>query len=127
MNLLHDLCNQTWWPWISLPALLLFAWGLGVLLGKITRAVLTHITKRTAVTWDDALVSRLAGPLNLAWAVVLVSLSAPSLGWTPGMLAGAQRGVKIAFLLTFFWGLWRAVDVVRLAITQSRWLREHLS
>jgi MscS family membrane protein len=35
--------------------------------------------------------------------------------------------VKIALLLTFFWGLWRAVDVVRAAITQSKWLNEHLS
>jgi MscS family membrane protein len=127
MDLLHDLYNQPWWPWVSLPVLLLLAWGVGSLLGRITRAVLTHITKRTAVTWDDALVSRLTGPLNLAWAVVLISLSAPFLGWTTGMLAGTQRGVKIAFLLTFFWGLWRAVDVVRMAITQSRWLHEHLS
>jgi MscS family membrane protein len=127
MNWMRDFGSQPWWPWVSLPVLLLLVWVLGSVLGKITRVVLTHITKRTTVTWDDALVSRLAGPLTLAWTIVLISLSAPFLGWAPRMLAGTQRGVKVAFLLTFFWGLWRAVDVVRAAITQSKWLHEHLS
>jgi MscS family membrane protein len=127
MNLLHDLGNQPWWPWVSLPTLLLLAWGLGSLLGKITRVVLTHITKRTTVTWDDTLVSRLAGPLTLAWSITLISLASPFLGWTPRMLAGTQRGVRLTLLLTFFWGLWRAVDVIRTAITQSKWLHDNLS
>ena len=124
---MQNLYSQPWWPWLSLPGLLLVAWGLGTVLGKITRPILSYLTTRAKITWGDGLFSRLAGPINLAWTLVLVLFAAPWFGWTARLLGHTQRGLKIVFLFAFFWGLWRTIDVIRTAITESRWIRENLS
>jgi MscS family membrane protein len=116
-----------WWPWVAIPGLLLVAYLVGTGLGKLSRMGLSRVAARTAVTWDDTLVARIGGPLTVAWTLLIMSLALPFLELAPRVLSATQRGIRTGFILTFFWGLWRAIDVVRLGITESKWIKEHAS
>jgi len=96
-------------------------------LGKLSRLLFARVAARTAVSWDDDLVARLGGPLTVAWSLLIVTIAAPFLDFSIRVLSATQRGVRTGFILTFFWGLWRSIDVVRLAIAESRWIKDHAS
>jgi MscS family membrane protein len=111
------------WQWLALPALLLIAWALGVLLTRLTRALLRRITSRTMTRWDDALLERIAGPLTLIWAMALSYLALPSLRLHPEVLVLLHRWFKAGLLVVFFWSMARSVDVAREMLGQSSWMR----
>jgi MscS family membrane protein len=117
--------NLAWWQWIALPVLVLIALLFGLLLSRITRAILGRLAARTAATWDDALVSRMAGPLNLAWMLVIIYGGLPWLELSQNVYTSSQRVLHALFLFTIFWVLWRSLDVVAQAIGDLRWSKEH--
>src|SRR4051794_11476029 len=65
--------------------------GAGVLLGRLSRGVLTRLAKRTRNTWDDQLVGRLGGPLTIGWTVALAFLGLPWLRLTTAHDGLARR------------------------------------
>jgi MscS family membrane protein len=85
-----------WWQWAALPIVIALAVILGALLGRIAGAVLARLVRRTSVSWDDRVVSR---------------LSAGTLG----------RLIQAGIFIAFFWGLWRLVDVAAQVLLVSRW------
>ena len=101
-----------WWQWIALPLLFGAALALGRLLAYFVNGALKRLTARTTSTWDDRLVERLGGPLNVVCALVLIYLTAPWLGLYPPAEAYLARLVHAAFFLTLFWIALRAVDAV---------------
>jgi MscS family membrane protein len=111
------------WQWLALPVLLFIAWVAGVLLTRLTRAVLRRITSRTATSWDDALLERIAGPLTLIWAMAVAYLALPSLRLQPDVLALLHRWFQAGLLVVFFWTLARSVDVAREMLGHSTWMR----
>jgi MscS family membrane protein len=117
--------NLAWWQWAALPILALGAWLFGMLLSRVTRAVLGWFAKRTTATWDDELIGRAGAPLTLAWALALVSVGLPWLALSPQARVMAQRFVHGLFLLAFFWMLWRSVDVTAQALGNARWSQQH--
>jgi MscS family membrane protein len=117
--------NLVWWQWATLPGLVLGAGLLGMLLGRVTRAVLGWLAKRTAATWDGALIARAGTPLTLAWALAIVSIGLPWLDLSPQARMLAHRVVHGLFLLAFFWMLWRGVDVAAQAFGSARWAKDH--
>ena len=60
----------------------------GVFLGKITQALLRRLAEKSSSQFDDELVSRLASPLILGWALTVASVLLPWAG-----LAG-QAGTR---------------------------------
>jgi MscS family membrane protein len=117
--------SLAWWQWAALPILLLAAWLAGMLLSRITRALLGWFAKRTAATWDDALIAKAGAPLTLTWALVLTSFALPWLELSAHASALAGRLVHGLFLVVFFWMLWRCVDVTAQALGESRWTKAH--
>lgn len=117
--------NLAWLRWTALPILVLASWLLGMFLGRLTRAVLGWLARRTAATWDDDLIAQSRGPLTLAWSLVIVSVGLPWLDLSPQVRSLAQRTVHGLFLLAFFWMLWRSVDVAAQAIATARWSQDH--
>jgi MscS family membrane protein len=117
--------NLVWWQWAALPVLMLGAWLIGMLLGRVTCAVLGWLAKRTAATWDDALIARAGAPLTLAWTLGVVSIGLPWLELSPQARFLAHRLVHGLFLLDFFWMLWRTVDVAAQALASARWAHDH--
>lgn len=122
---MRDLITQSWWPWLSLPVLLLLAWGGGAILGKVSRLFLTHLSKRTTASWDDDLVLRLAGPLTLLWTLMLVYAVAPWMHWSPKLLGRTQRIFHAGMILVVFWGIWRVIEVIRNLVVGSRVVKEN--
>ena len=116
-----------WWQWLALLPLMALAWAIGRLFGALSRRVLAHLSSRTQSEWDDKLIGRLAGPLTLGWALVwmgafitLLHLNAPA----DDLL---RRSLKALGLITFFWGLWRVVDLAAQGVRVLPWVQERPS
>lgn len=114
-----------YWQWIALPILFLLGFIAGYVLSRATRRVLASIAARTAAAWDDALLTRLGGPLTLAWMLALVYLLLPWLGLylqAEDFVKGLIRG---GYLFIFFWVLSRLIEVWGKLVLTSGWAKEH--
>ncbi|HKE15947.1 MAG TPA: mechanosensitive ion channel family protein, partial [Kofleriaceae bacterium] len=114
-----------YWQWLALPVVLLFAWAIGWLLSRVTRRVLTRITSRTAITWDDEVLRRVPGPLTLAWTLALLYVAFPWLALSQPAQELVDRLLRAAFFVAFFWALARSIDVLRQMIAASPWAGQH--
>jgi len=119
------LTSMTWWPWVVLPTLLLVAWFLGYLLSRLTRALFMRVALRTKLTWDEALVMGMGGPITLAWALALTHVALPWLELSNRLAGGVRRALHHVLLLVVFWAVWRVMDVASTLITGLRWSTEH--
>jgi MscS family membrane protein len=113
-----------WWQWLALVLTIPSAWALAHLLSRATRAVLGRIAARTAATWDDVLVKRLAGPLTLSWFLAICYGVLPWLELSPRTVGWIKRGLHGLLLVALFWALFRVVDVVAEGLKRSRWSRD---
>ena len=112
-----------YWQWLALPLLAVIAWIVARLLMLPVVVVGRRLLKRTAATWDDALLERLRGPLALGLAVLFVYLALPSLLLVAPAESFVQRTLKVIVLVVMFWGGLRAVDVAFSEARHSTWLR----
>lgn len=110
-----------WYQWLLLPLFFAAAWLLGSVVARVLRAVLRRLAARTQVTWDDAVLDRLGGPITLACTFGVALVAAPWL-----LLAARAEGSLVTWLRTgvlvaFFWALTRAVEVVVAQLLASAW------
>ncbi len=112
-----------WWQWLALPLVVLLAWGLGLVLGRLTRALLARLAARTPGRWDAAIVPRVAGPLTLGWGLLVAALLVGPMGLRPRADAAADRVLRVGLLLALFWSLLRVVDIVAANVAASPWAR----
>jgi len=109
------------WQWIGLAVVLVAAWLVGRVAGRLTSATLRRLVHKTSATWDDEIVRRLGAPLTFGWALGIVWLTRPRLELPETMDRLLSRGLRAALLAGSFWGLTRTIDVVAAAVAQSRW------
>ena len=64
------------WLALALPAALLGAWFAGWSLARASRGFLARLAARTTVTWDDAVLARIGGPLTLTWLIAVLHVRA---------------------------------------------------
>jgi MscS family membrane protein len=100
-----------WWQWLAIPVWVAVALGLGALLGALIRWLLGHFARRTATTWDDRLLSRVARPVDALCAIAVFSALEPSLDLDPGATAGVRHVLRALTYLVFFWAGFRSVDL----------------
>ena len=112
-----------WGQWAGVPLFLLVVYFAGVGLSRLGRALATPIARRTASSWDDALLTRIASPLSMAFGLLTARLLLPLLGLYPPAFAFAQRSLRALLFATFFWGLARSVDVGGQLLSSSQWGR----
>jgi MscS family membrane protein len=108
-----------WWQWLALPLAALLALALGWLAGLLTRRGLGHVAARTRTTWDDLLITRLATPITLFWALVVASALRPTLALDAAFHDALGRWLKAGFFLAVFWGAFRAIDVAFGALAEA--------
>ena len=113
------------WQWLVLPLLVTAAWGAGRLFAWATLGLLSRV--RTRTSWDDALLARVGGPLVLAWTLGFAYLLLPWLGLNPPARAFLHATLNAGAVVTFFWALWRTVDVTGCGLAESQWGRESAS
>ena len=114
-----------YWQWIALPAALLAAWFAGWFLARVTRGLLARLAARTRVTWDDAVLARIGGPLTLAWLVVVLHVLLPLLGLSAPAEEHARQVLNALLFFTVFWALMRSVDVLVRVVQDSPWTTQH--
>jgi MscS family membrane protein len=107
----HGPGGLLWWQWLALPLALALAWGLGSLLGWLTRRLLGHFAARTETQWDDLLLGRLARPLTAMWAIAVAFLLEPWLAFGRAVDDRAEHVLRAAAWFVLFWGLSRAAVV----------------
>jgi len=109
------------WQWLALPLLLFGAWGLGRLLGGVTKALLGRLFARTENTWDDRLLRRIGPPLTFAWGLLVVSAALPWLSLIAKAEDLFREAVNAGVIIVVFWALWRSIDVFVDILLASPW------
>jgi MscS family membrane protein len=113
------------WQWLALPLTFCLAWLAGIVLSRVTRAVLALIARRTATTYDDQLLGRLSGPLTLAWTAIVELVALPFLALDAAAHEVAKAPLKAGILVAFFWALLRGADAVLERMETSNWAVVH--
>ncbi|MBI5486181.1 MAG: mechanosensitive ion channel family protein [Deltaproteobacteria bacterium] len=113
-----------WWQWIALGLTAALAAVGGVLLRRLTLAVLARVVRRTSAGWDDALASRLPGPVWMAWTIGLAAFLVPWLELRSAADAWLGEVLVGALLVPAFWALYRGLDVVRDVVDDSPKVKE---
>ena len=114
--------DLTWAQWLGLATIVVASLLFGMVLGSIVRAVVGRLVKRTRVTWDDALLPRLAGPLSAALALAFAAALLPAAN-LPNDADFAYRTIRAGYFVIFFWTLFRLVDVGFHLLGESMWAR----
>jgi MscS family membrane protein len=113
----------TWSQWLAVVLILVGSVLFGKLAGRIVRAVVSRLVKRTQSTWDDALLPRLAGPLSAALGLALMAAMIPSVNLPSDASVVTYRIIRAGYFAIFFWTLFRLVDVGFHLLGESMWAR----
>lgn len=108
------------WQWLSLPVLLVLAWIVGRVMGRLSHYVLSRFAKKTAALWDDELVLHLIRPLRALWALFTLFLVLPYLALYEPAEAFLSRVVRALWFVVIVWGLLRGTDVLS-DVALKRW------
>lgn len=108
-------------PAVIAIAVLLGGLIAGRLLVLIIRPAFARLARRTAATWDDELVARLASPVSWLVATQALNISIPFVIHDPRAAAMAVVSVTVGTTLAVLWGAFRAIDVARVALEQRSW------
>ncbi len=114
-----------WWQWVALPLILLISWFIGFFLSGMSKAFLARLASRTETQWDDAILSRIGGPLTMAWSLVLFGLLLPWLELYKPAEDFINGVLRTGFYLVFFWAILRTVDIVAQVLLDSPWAQAH--
>jgi MscS family membrane protein len=109
------------WQWLSLPLIILFAWGVGTGVSRLAWRLLHRATLHTNTAWDDVVIHRIRGPLTLLCTLAGAAILVPVIGLKPQPFQGMMRVIHVGFILTLFWSLWRGIEVARQIVVQTRW------
>lgn len=119
----HGPLGLTWSQWLAIGGIVVASVLLGKLLGRIVRAVVGRLVRRTRATWDDALLPRLAGPLSAALALAFAAAMLPIVNLPGDGSRFAYQIIRAAYFAVFFWTLFRLVDVGFHLLGDSMWAR----
>jgi len=110
-----------WWQWIALIAVIAVSYMAGMLLGRLARAALGVVAKRTKTHWDDNISAALRGPFRLAAMLVVLLFLLPWLSLNASVSRHVHTLVNAGFTIALFWALWRLVEVWRGVMSVSGW------
>jgi MscS family membrane protein len=117
------LLGLTWFQWLVVLAVIVASVVFGKVAGRLVRAVVGRLVKRTRSTWDDILLERLAGPLSAALGLALGAALIPVGKLTTDASDVAYRFVRAGYFAVFYWSLFRLVDVGFHLLGDSMWAR----
>lgn len=109
------------WQWCVLPLIGVLAFLIGGLLARLSRRLLAGITKRTAITWDDRLLTLIHGPLLWFWAITVARILVADIGFPEHAAAWLQRGLRTATLVVVFWIGFQMVGVFGRTAETALW------
>ncbi len=101
--LVHGPLGLRLWQWLLLPGITIVAAVVGLLLGRLTRELLTRIVKRTKASWDDRLIALLKGPLVWFWSILVGRLLLHGFDLPAGTIGWFEKVLRTGTLLVLFW------------------------
>jgi MscS family membrane protein len=117
-----------WWQWLAVPVLLLLAWALGSLLGRLTRRALRRILARApGGTSNERLLAALGAPLTLAWGLNVFWLAAQTLVLTDPAYRTVDSVATAGMVFAVFWALWRSSSLITERMLQRPWAMQSAS
>jgi len=108
-----------WWQVIALVPILLVGLGVGIVFSRTSRFLVRHFLAQHSTE----AARRLRGPATLAWAVITVNVLLPWLGLYEPSDAFVRRYLSAALLISFFWALWKAVELSQHAFGDANWAK----
>jgi MscS family membrane protein len=116
-----------WWQWLALPIFAAGALAVGRVLAALTRGLLHRIYRRTAATWDERWLARVAPGLTWLWAAIVFKIAMPWLEPHPAGERTVESLLGALVVVATFWMLWRSVDVLIEVAVERRWAAEDAS
>jgi MscS family membrane protein len=113
----------SWFQWLALAGIVVASTLFGKIAGRVVRAIVGRLVRRTRSTWDDVLLERLAGPISAALALAFGAALLPLIDLPPESLRTAYRLIRAGVFAVFFWSLFRLVDVGFHLLGESMWAR----
>lgn len=112
----------TWFQWLAIATIAVGGIVFGKVAGRVVRAVIGRLVRRTRSTWDDVLLERLAGPLSAALGLAFVAALIPVADLTAADDT-TFKVIRAGYFAVFFWSLFRLVDVGFHLLGESMWAR----
>src|SRR5262245_24396772 len=94
-----------YWQWIGSAAAIVVAVIVGRIVARFLVWIAGRITVRTASTWDDVALARLARPLRLIGCVVAARALLPALELRAAITATTKDVLLAIFGLAVVWGV----------------------
>lgn len=110
-----------WWQWVGAILLLIVAWVVGHVMGRLLHSAFSVATRRTATTWDDLVIQRLGAPVTATCSLIVGVMLLPLLELSAGATDAVHDGVRVAFYAVLFWAIWRLIEVGRQMLAGSSW------
>jgi MscS family membrane protein len=107
------------WQWLGIFVGLLASWLVSRSLGRWAVRLLGRLTRRTLVSWDDAVAWALDGPMAVLLSAVILLLVARWLGLMPTAWAVARYISKLLVLVGLGWFLVRLVDAAARRVRET--------
>lgn len=108
-----------WWQCIALVPLLFVAWCLSFAINRLAWVLIKGwLPEHGAET-----ARKLHGPAKLAWTIVAAYALLPWLSLYEPADEFVRRGLSAAFLVAFFWALWKAVELSQHAVGSALWAK----
>lgn len=114
---------STAWQWGLGGGLILCVVLVGRLIGGLALRLLARAARTTAVTWDDDLLDRFAGPLRAGSVLLLGAGVLPWLELGPRGRIAVTHGLLAAGVVVVFWTLLRGIDLGQHVLGERPWAR----
>ncbi len=98
------------WQWVALAVALLFGYGVARLVARVLLVAFGAIARRTAASWDNALVKALDGPLAIVLWGLALTVTSSWVGLPPDAVGLARVAWRLLTLFGIGWILFRAWD-----------------
>jgi MscS family membrane protein len=115
------------WQWCAIPIVALLAAVLGLILGRLSRALLQSITRRTSVTWDDTLLGLVGAPLSWFWGIVVARILVAGVGFPTRSADTIDKWLRSGSLAVMFWVVFQLVGAFGRAAQTAAWATSHPS
>lgn len=113
------------WQWIALPVVLFLSIILGYLASKVLRRLIRRLVTRDDAPLVSTAIMRLGSPFTLACALISISLILPTLALYGPASQKFYSLLRAGFFISFVWGIWRIIDVLRQVADNSDWAQNN--
>lgn len=110
-----------WWQWGAFIVLILSAWLLGAILGRLTARALKAFFSKKRSAHAGQVIARNRGPIALLWATVICWLVLPLLDLFPGAEDTVRAILRLTGFVALFWAFAEAADVYAANASHSSW------